>query len=357
MKLEAFGGAWKFSTAADRGSQWVLCDTRRGEEIAQLQWGKLNGISESDAVSGKCRFHGKLDNSEVAVESQNIYPFGGESVIDRTLTLRDKLLEVRVDIKPGKGEVIRHFELEDIVLPGEFTSAELLADLPEPGAVWQLQKISWPDDNKLEFTHPFALLVLTDVNGFQVELGSGGDWWRMLGAGNVSWQIIKTAGAVTVKRLVVDLPADEEVQRRAWRFNYYLAWGRKNSARLQASAQDIVLSPLLAAEVKSSCFRAPAVRKYLRKLIRQQQDAAADVILQLPAPEVCDDAGHLERPGKKTLRHWDWDELFALYSWGNRTLGEGRTLRLELPADSIFCQLPSGRYLSNPPGEAAVREL
>ena len=101
MKLEAFGNGWKFS-AGNQPNSWTLLDTRRGEELLTLKQAKLNYVSEADALQEKCRFHGKLDNLEVEVESQSVYPFGGESVIDRTHNLRGNLLEVKVDIKPGQ---------------------------------------------------------------------------------------------------------------------------------------------------------------------------------------------------------------------------------------------------------------
>ena len=356
MNLEAFGNGWKFAAAGD-GGQWSLLDTRRGSTIADWLWASLNGISELNCVSEKCRFHSKLDNCEVVVEQENVYPFGGESIIDRSLVLRDKLAEVRLDVKPGRGEIVRKFELETLTFPGEWQQVEIIRQLPEAAGAWHLERL--PDNTGVIYSspQPFALLLLTDSNGFQLEMGIGGDWWRMLGQGNTLWQIEQNAGAVSVKACVVDLPEDAENNRRPWRFNYYLAWGSKKSAQIFADNESEILTVDLLATLNCSCFRAPAVRKYLRKVIRQQQEKTASVILQLPEPEVCDDAGHLERPGKKSLRHWDWDELFALYSWGNRTLGEGRTLTVKLPENSLFGKLPSGRYLGNPPGEASVREL
>ena len=109
---------------------------------------------------------------------------------------------------------------------------------------------------------------------------------------------------------MVDIADNEEIQRRPWRFNYYLAWGKKSSI-LPPGKDEEVLTPELKKLANSECFRAPAVRKVLRKLLRQQQENSGNVLMMLPDVKVCDDAGHLERPGKKLLRHWDLDELFA----------------------------------------------
>ena len=92
-------------------------------------------------------------------------------------------------------------------------------------------------------------------------------------------------------------------------------------------------------------------------MLRQQLDKTGNIILKTADVKSCDDSAHLERPGKKALRHWDLSELFALYSWANRVLGEDRTFTIELPQESIFRKLPSGKYLANTPAEAAVREI
>lgn len=356
MTLEAFGSAWKFGQSASRSNAWILSDTRRGETIAEFAWAVLNNSSEADALNEKCRFHGKLDNCEVEVETQNIYPFGGESLINRTAVLRDKLVEIRIDVQPGRGEVIRQFELEPLFFPGEFTELELIKTLPGAGKAFVAEKIELVPGIVYESAAPWAVMLLTDADGFQIELGTGGDWWRMLGCGNTLWQIEKTAGGFRVTRKVVDIAAEEEIQRRPWRFNYYLAWGRKTPVRA-AENNESILTPELKKIAQSECFRAPAVRKVLRKLLRQQQEKSGNAVLMLPDVKVCDDAGHLERPGKKLLRHWDLDELFALYSWGNRSLGSSRDLRILLPEDSIFRKYPSIRYLSNHPGEVMLREI
>ena len=354
MKLEAFGNGWKFSASGNANS-WRLLDTRQGEELFELKCARLNNVSEADALQEKCRFHGKLDNLEVEVESQSVYPFGGEAVIDRTHTLRGNLLEVKVDIKPGRGETVRDLELEDVVFSGEFSNLEIISTMPEPGQMWQKSALPLNDGVVWQNTMPFAVLILTKADGSMLELGCGGDWWRTCGCGSTVWSIEKAAETITVKRKVVAIADEVEIERRPWRFNYYIAWNRGSSATLMPGKDDTVLE--FDPQVAGSCFTAPAVRKYLRKMLRQQLDKSGNIILKTADVKSCDEAAHLERPGKKSLRHWDLSELFALYSWANRTLGEDRTFTIELPGDSIFRNLPSGRYLAAPASEAMVREL
>ena len=354
MKLEAYGNSWKFSAGSSPNS-WVLSDVRKGEDLFELQTAKLNNISEADALQEKCRFHGKLDNLEVEVESLSVYPFGGESAIGRTHSLRGNLLEVTVDIKPGRGEVVRNLELEDVVFYGEFTKAEMISAVPEPGKSWEITALPLADGAIWQSREPFAVLLLTRNDGTVFEMGCGGDWWRTCGMGSTCWSIEKAADKITVKRKVVAIADDVEIARRPWRFNYYTAWNKTSAAAFYANKDDITLE--FDPQAAGSCFAAPAVRKYLRKLIRQQLDKSGNVILQVPDVKGCDDAAHLERPGKKSLRHWDLCELFALYSWGNRALGEDRSLTIQLPPESIFRNLPSGKYLANQPGMAAVREI
>ena len=356
MSFESFGDGWKFSGASSSSAAWSLCDTRQGQELLEIRYATVNNTPEQDAICEKCRFHGKLDNTETAIESLNVYPFGGESSILRNMTLRGKLLEVRMDIKPGKGEVIRNLELEELFFPGEFAKAEIIRSVPEPGQKWQLEELPLTGEVLYESSQPFAVLLLTTGDNMQIELGSGGDWWRMHGAGDTFWSIKRTDDGITVRRRVVAIAAEEAVERRPWRFNYYVAWGKKTQMRMLVAPGDTVITPDLLRAAQSECFQAPAVRKQLRKSVRQQQENSGNVQMILPDVKSCDDAGHLERPGKKQLRHWDLDELFALYSWANRTLGKNRTFTIELPETSIFRNLPSGRYLANPPTAAMVRE-
>ena len=351
MNLEAFGNGWKFSASQNRKSSWQLYDNRHNFDIAVIGFARLNGSSEADAISEKCRFHGKLDNREVGVETQNVFPFGGESIINRTFTLRDKLLEVCVDFKPGRGEIIRNIELETITFDREFVKCQIIPSVPAPGEKAELQTLDLAQDVIYENAQPFAVLLLTDANNFQIELGCGGDWWRMLGAGATCWSIQKNNGVLTVKRQVVALSAEEELQRRPWRFNYYIAWGKNSAPQFPANAEK------LSCELPDNgCFRAPAVRKILRKMVRQQLEKVGNTILTLPDIQGCDEAGHLERPGKAALRHWGLEELFALYSWGNRQLVDKGILAMELPEDSLFRTLPSGRYLAGEPGECMLRD-
>ena len=357
MKLEAFGPAWKFSASGNRSNAWCLLDTRRGEEILNIAWCKLNNISEVDALNEKCRFHGKLDNCEVQIETENIYPFGGESTIGRTFKLRDKLLEVCVDVKPGRGECVRNFELEELTVPGEVAKLEIIRKLPENNTPWQLEELDCTQDVIYESQQPWAAVLLTMEDGFQLEVGIGGDYWRMQGAGNTLWSIRRTGNGIALNCKTVALADDETPERRPWRFNYYAAWGRASALKMQASSSDTIAEPKIGSELECGCFRAPQVRKALRKIVRKEQENSGNLLLKVPDVTACKDAGHLERPGKKELLHWSLDELFALYSWGNRQLGDGRTLTIEMPENSIFRKMPSGRYLINPPGESSIREL
>lgn len=356
MKLEAYGDSWKFS-AGKNGEAWVLYDTRNLCDLVQFGHGVLNNCSERDALSGKCRFHGKIDGREVVIESEKVYPYGGESVISRVCTLRSRLLDVCVDIKPGRGEIIRNIELEELFFPGEFKCMEMLRAIPEPGGKFELEKLDLADNAIWESSSAFAVLLLTDAKNNQIELGCGGNWWRNLGAGDTLWQIEKTQDGVKVRRRVLMLAADAEVERRSWRFDYYIAWGKNIPVDKSLNKNDATVDIDLSNELGTTCFRAPAVRKFLRKTVRRKQEDPGNVVLLLPDVESCDDAGHLERPGKKQLRHWDLDELFALYSWGNRALGGDRMLTIRLPENSLFAKLPSGRYLAREPGESLVREV
>ncbi len=357
--LEAFGSAWTFRDGDGRQSSQVLTDTRRNTVLAQFGWASLNRLSEVEALADGRRFHARLDGAEVDFETRSVYPFGGEGAIERNFVLRDGLMEVCVDVKPGRGEAVRDFELETVTFPGDWVRVELVPELPAPGGEWNWKTLAADGEILYESAAPFALLLLTAADGFQVELGAGCDWWRLTSGGIAeadAWQIRRDGAGIHVRRRMIAVPAETQIERRAWRFNYYLAWsdGRKREALGRFSVLPAV-EP--AKEAGSDCRRAPAVRKWLRKLLRRAADGDSHLELQLAAPTVCDDAGHLERPGKQSLRHWDLDEIFALYAWGNRQAGSGRVLKITLPETSCWKKMPSGRYLENtPPGAVGLRD-
>lgn len=342
---EVRGNGWRLAL----GQNDVLiraADLRRNETLCEIGYACLNGLSESDALNTLRRFHGRLDRTEASLETKSLYPFGGEALIKRSFTFFDQLFTVCVDIQPGRGETVKTLELEPLTFPGSWSRIEAVKALPQPGSKWELETLDIAEGETFTAAEACSLIVLTDENQNQIEVGIGSDYWRDRGQGDVQYQIIRTAEAVTVKRRVLAFTDENLPERRPWRFSYYLAFGSRRNGYNDTVNDGALIAPDMLAEVHMLCRRAPAARRYLRKLIRQQISRASSVTLQLAEPVVCDDAGHLERPGKKALLHWDMDELIALQSWGCRTLGETGLLRIIFPADSIFRQLPSGRILA-----------
>ena len=91
------------------------------------------------------------------------------------------------------------------------------------------------------------------------------------------------------------------------------------------------------------CLASPAGRKFIRNLVRR---ASGSLVLTGAAPELCLDAAHLGRAGKGELEHFDLEDYFAFYLWGNHQLaGRGDSFTM-LPA-------PECRFA----GSAAVRNL
>ncbi len=379
MKIPSDGGAagaaWTLTPGDGMAAFWILRDTRRNCELARLTGAAVNGLREAEAIELRRRQHGRGDGTGAELETLASYPFGGEAEIARRMMVRDGFIAVCVDVKPGRGEIVRQFDLDGWVFPGEWQQAAMVLEFPAAGtAPAGLEPLALDRDGVLwEGAAPPLLMVLTDADGFQLEVGAGDDWWRLAGdgvAGNCPrCRIERTADGIVLRREVLNLAEDMALERRPWRFNYYLAWSDGRRREALGGFKQLALADLpdpeegricgedMAAVAGSRCWQAPATRKLLRKLVRREAASgeSGHLTLTVSSPSACMAAAHLERPARKILAHWPLGEMVDFHDWAGRQLGE-RAFRLEFPADSLWHRLPSGRYLENTPvGKVELR--
>ena len=377
MKLPPTGGvsgdSWSFRPGDGREALWILRDTRRRRELCRFGGGTLNHLAETGALCTRLRRHGRADRRGAEVETVSDYPFGGEARILRQYTLRDGFMEICVDVRPGRGEAVRDFLLDELSFPGEWSSIRIAADFPAPGSAPQ-------DLAELDSSHTGTLwegaeaplvILLTAPDGSMLEIGSGDDLWRLPEQSGECTRNVRlerdAAGTLILHRAMLHWNDEAVVERRPWRFRYYLAWsdGRKREALgnfRRIDLAEVAVPPEGRTQNDASgalCWQSPAARKALRKFLRQE--AAAEnpghLTLAVEAPALCTAAAHLERPRRGELPHWNLTEMAAFHDWAARLLAP-RLFRMEFPADSIFGKLPSGFYLRNTPyGEVDLPEL
>lgn len=377
MKLPSTGGvsgdSWSFRPGDGRNTLWVLRDTRRGRDLCRFGGCTLNRLPETDALCTRFRRHGRSDESGAEVETVSGYPFGGEAQIRRQYTLHDGFMDICVDGKPGRGEAVRGFELDRLVLPGEWSSVRIAAERPAPGeALQMLTELDAECVGTLwEGTEVPLVIVLAAPDGAMLEIGAGDDLWKLPQDPETCPRSIKlergASGDLTLVRTLLNWPDDAAAERRTWRFRYYLAWsdGRRREPigkfrRIELADWNVPAEGRADNAASGAvCWHSPAARKALRKQLRLEAAGAGTdhLTLAVEPPALCDAAAHLERPKREKLPHWNLTEMAAFHDWASRQLAP-RRFRMEFPSGSIFRDLPSGHYLGNPVrGKVALPEL
>ena len=376
MKIPAAGdiagSSWRW--CAGKGAQddfWRLTDTLCNREWCRLGGAVLNELPEEGAVAVKFRRHSRNDGTLAELETVSGYPFGGEAEVARRIAVRDGFLDVCVDVKPGRGEIVQRLELDVLRFPGVWKSLEIVPEPPVAGEVSdRLLTVECAGEGVVwEAERPPLLMLLSDDDGGRLELGAGDDLWRLDNPGGgcrPRCTIVRDAdGALALHREVLNWSDDVAPERRPWRFRYYIAWsdGRKREAL--GDFREIALAELPIppegrcgnAENGPVCWKSPAARKILRKMLRREAASGEKCHLSLSVapPAVCGSAAHLERPRRGTLAHWQLTEMVEFHDWAARQLGN-RRFRMAFPERSLWSGLPSGLYLWNtPPGRAELR--
>ena len=129
-----------------------------------------------------------------------------------------------------------------------------------------------------------------------------------------------------------------ELERRPWRWEYWVAWSAPASETAVA-AYPLAALPETAYRMDAAggrqdqrCLLASPVRSYLRDLVRKASD---DVLLQDLTPGCCCDASHTGRPNKKVLEHWDCGELLSYYLWACRRMrAKEKSFAIRIPAQN-----------------------
>lgn len=363
MKLlthKAIAGAdWQLKPAADNDCVLVL--ETGGRELLRWRGVRLNAHDEADALNRKFRYHSTVDQLSAELDMASVVPFGGEPGFRRQLTVCDSLLRERLDFAPGVNEALREIAPARFQLPGKWTEVALtpIPPLGESIAVAPFQACK-PGLVATQKT-PWLTLMARREDGAMVEIGLGDDLWRWCAAGDYpgdsgEFRLECSAdGALEVSFKVFNLDKELELQRRPWRFGFYVAWRagvepakieaetRFNLAEAEQPAAAHRLGELNRRS-EHCCAQASTVQRALRKAARTQ-NTHLSVTGMLPG--VCADAAHLERVNQKLRTHWDYSVIQELHLWGNRMLGGSGSLSWSW-ADAAFADTPAARKLARP---------
>ncbi|MGE4564796.1 MAG: hypothetical protein AB7F32_07995 [Victivallaceae bacterium] len=303
-----------------------------GETIFELDAGSgraavggalCDGFGEARVEAKKLKIHRTLDGILVSAESEKVIPFGCEYDVRRSFSLLDGLLRVTADFRTVGRQVLRELRLDPVTLSGDWRRLGISRD----GV-----SVEWHDLPYSEEAPQMPVFYLAEaVDGTLWEFGCGEDLWRCRAGrelgGEAAFTVEATAQRMCFERLIFRFAPEMVLQRRPWRFGYYLAWS--GAADAAAATGEVIDLGQLAippggrrSDAKGQvapgfCLAAPAVQRLLRDTVRR---SAGPLVIRGGGAGCCCSAGHLDRANKGTLLHRDLEAAMVFYEWANRQL-------------------------------------
>jgi len=291
-------------------------------ELVNLGCAVPGDFSEETSFPGKVRLHRSHNGLTASLELTRTIPFGSEPEIRRVLDFAAFGVHFSADFAP-KGQPFRTMKLEPVTF-GKLWQAVRLLVLKEG----KLTEASCRRDGKTgELLSGSDLIVWCEVrfeNGCRAGFGCGNDLWRhaaakaMAGAEADFRLTCGEDGSLRLERTVFAFPKEAEVEVRPWRFKTVLFFAKDGMAHGTGKS----IAPdwkALPESGKTPCLAAAPARRMLRELLRKTKQ---DAVLELAAPALCFDAGHLDRAGRGEMVHWDVEEFWELYCHFGRKFAE-----------------------------------
>ncbi len=302
-----------------------------GEHIFELDAGSAraviggaccDGFGEARVEAKKLKIHRTLDQLVCSAESEKIIPFGCEYDVRRSFSLMDGLLRVTADFRAGGRQVLRELRLDPVTLTGDWRRIGISRDG---------DAVEWYDLPYIEETPEMPVFYLVEAaDGTFWEFGCGEDLWRCRAGrklgGEALFAVDASAREVRFERLMFRFAPELVLQRRPWRFGYYLAWSEVPDAPVAGGVLDLHQLAIPdggrrtgvdGAPGSGFCLAAPAVQRVLRDAVRR---SAGPLVIRGGAAGCCYAAGHLDRANKGLLLHRDLESGMAFYEWANRQL-------------------------------------
>lgn len=302
-----------------------------GETVFELDAGSVraavggalcDGFGEARVEAKKLKVHRTLDGLLTSAESEKVIPFGCEYDVRRSFSLLDGLLRVTADFRTVGRQVLRELRLDPVTLTGDWRRLGISRD----GVT-----VEWHDLPYAEEAPQMPVFYLAEAaDGTLWEFGCGEDLWRCRAGrelgGEARFGVEASAQTVRFERLMFRFAPDLVLQRRPWRFGYYLAWSKVPDAPAAGEVLDLAQLAIppggrrTGADGKVApgfCLAAPAVQRALRDAVRR---AAGSLVIRGAGADCCCAAGHLDRANKGTLLHRDLEAAMAFYEWANRQL-------------------------------------
>ena len=378
--------SWELTFDARRGAALDAL-TVNGRMVARRSSFYVDDVPDAAGVPGRSREFRRT--GAAVVSGATVLPVGAEVGLARTWRIAGNHARVTADLKwPRGAPVQRHFGLDGLLLPGEWTTMHCIPPLQHmiEGAAPSDRDLPEFGGERVMIAHwhrPPLAIVLRDAAGFAVEVGTGDDVWRWeqsLGYGpeSGSYKLFRVADGVEFVREPLMCCEEFEPAGREYRFTWHLAWSgpampvpdaEAPAAEDGASVADLDLDSMdwhhsarrrgLAGEADGEgmpCFAGAVAQKAFRRRIRQLAEAPEPGGLSIHGigPGPCVVPAHVRRGAASAdLPHWDLHALMALSEWSRQTLGPDWSVRVT--PRGIGRDLPSVQGLFRPSGFELIR--
>ena len=297
-------------------------------------------FSETGALEKKLRRHEAADLLSVGLEGMNVLPFGCEYAVSREFEVSDGFADFSEDIAALHFGRVGSLDLETLTFPGDPCSVRFLT---AEGKRFREEKLT--GDREL-YTGPLPLLVVTVSwpGGERVEYAVGTDLWRHCAAQTIpdassEFTLSFRGGELIYERRVLIYGKEAVPEKRPWRFKNLIAWSSGEPPEAAPPEAEAFSVP--------GCQVNPASRREVRRRVRS---SAGSLVMTGASPCLCDDASHVERPGRDGFRHFDLAEYVSFRLWANRHLMKsGGSLTVRIDEKNLFCNTVAARALERVP--------
>ncbi|OGV55456.1 MAG: hypothetical protein A2X49_00115 [Lentisphaerae bacterium GWF2_52_8] len=358
----------------ERGAHWCAAFDSAAPSLFSLKFKKqvlaeLAGVSlssydERSALPGKFRRHEQLRLGAASAESSCVIPFGAEPRISREVAFVENHATITTDIDTHGNFPGRSISVDKLSISIPKRVGVLPIPAPGESLAWTWHELS-PKTN-IRSERPF-LSCLCEFEDSSIEISSGFDLWRWaiapsLGA-EACFSLSAKKGKLEISRKVCEWPEIENVSlpSRQWRFRWHLAWTDKDSENSATKLpKDAIILDLAEEEwpdtatasvsgkepTGAPCWLSNPVGKRLKNFVRTAS-AGQHLVARISGPQLCENAAHLERPGKEVLLHWDFSSLLDFWNWANRQLdAKGSRFSFSLDPSHPCACLPSLKAIS-----------
>lgn len=343
---------------------------------------ELGFLKEIHGMRKHLRFHTSDKISWYSVDSEVIQPFGPEPVIRRKIEQSGNFMRVTTDVLIKDTMPLKFLKIDTLKIHGEWENITFYYQSCYDRSDILSKEINFNElnDKGISFDMIPLVVLFTDKNGIQLEIGTGYDLWRWNSAARFSAKnkfiLKKEKDYIVFERIPVFWDNEQEVQKFNFRFSWYFSWGKKTAteSKIQKNITTLFLKsnklsayqpgicnykldysnwpePAKTSNSNEPCWASRQaenlLKDFLRKTLPKMNEKDKFICLHGISSHICFNSGHMERNKPETFVHWDYWDMMVLWEWANKFfVNNDKKLMLIPDLHSLFSALPSFRGMA-----------